>query len=247
MSEQSFQDRSHAFQPDIFTASAEYATRFSGGVGKFFLETQVNSVKKLLPTTTGQQLKILEVGGGHLQMTEALLELGHQVVIHASSAEALTRLSHSELKNSVQALVAPAAALPVDDEEFDITIALRLLPHTENTQKLLQEMARVSRLGVIFDFASSGGLNSLSPLLYPLKRKIEKNTRPYFLNSEAELRRSLESLGLKRITTEPQFVLPMGIHRKLGSPKFSKLSEGLLKKLGVTKLFGNPIIIGAFK
>jgi hypothetical protein len=48
--------------PDIFSSSAEYATRFSGDIGEWFLEIQSKSVVELLNHTKG--LNIADIGGG---------------------------------------------------------------------------------------------------------------------------------------------------------------------------------------
>jgi 2-polyprenyl-3-methyl-5-hydroxy-6-metoxy-1,4-benzoquinol methylase len=64
---------------DLETSSAGYARRFAGPVGAWFLERQARSTLELLTPWPGA--RILDVGGGHGQLTGPLLEAGHQVTV----------------------------------------------------------------------------------------------------------------------------------------------------------------------
>ena len=57
---------------DIETSSDEYASRFSGEIGEWFLKVQEDATLGILAPFT--QAKILDVGGGHGQLTGALIE-----------------------------------------------------------------------------------------------------------------------------------------------------------------------------
>ena len=58
--------------------------RFSGAVGHWFLQRQAQLTLELLRALPGA--RVLDVGGGHGQLTRPLLEAGHPVTVLASSA-----------------------------------------------------------------------------------------------------------------------------------------------------------------
>src|SRR3972149_2530813 len=59
---------------DVETSSEAYARRFAGPVGEFFLEVQAAATLDLLRPWPGSSL--LEVGGGHGQLTGPPVEAG---------------------------------------------------------------------------------------------------------------------------------------------------------------------------
>ncbi len=64
---------------DIETASSDYARRFGGKIGKYFLEVQTKAVLELFSPWPGA--KILDVGGGHAQVAAPLVKNGFDVVL----------------------------------------------------------------------------------------------------------------------------------------------------------------------
>ena len=238
-----FSSLDHTIAPDVFTACPAYDTRFSGDLGEYFLSVQEEAVIGHLKRIATGPLSILEIGGGHLQITKKLLALGHSVTIHGSTDEALTKLDLSELSSSVQRVVCPLEQLNQKVKRSDIVIALRLLPHVIDVKTLLSQMVRLAKIGIIFDFASTRGLNSLSKLTFAFKKRIEKNTRPYFNHSPALVKQTLLELNCKEIEFKGQFVFPMGLHRALKKVPLSKLIESIAQP--VRNVWGNPIICGA--
>ena len=238
----SFSSLEHTNAPDVFTASPEYDKRFLGEVGAYFLSVQKQAVLSHLSRLTSGPVSILEVGGGHLQITRDLVARGHSVTVHGSTEEALDKLNSSEMASKVGQLVAPINEINKTAKRCDIVIALRLLPHVVDEAELLDKLVRLSKKGLVFDFASTRGLNSLSSLAFYFKKKIEKNTRPYFNHSPAAIKNLLESHQCKDIQFTGQFVFPMGIHRALKNVTVSKLIEGGARPF--RDLWGNPIICG---
>lgn len=241
----SFRNTEHTIDPDLFTASPEYARRFDGEVGHYFLNVQRRGVLQLLSQLGERPLEILELGGGHLQITKDLINLGHKVTVHASAASGLEKFHQSGI--SANKAVFPLADLGSQKSEYDVVIALRLIPHVLDIKALLANCSKISREALIFDFASTKGMNFLSPLLFQIKKQIEKNTRPYLCHSEGKLKEILKENGFPNIKSIPQFFFPMGIHRKLKDAKLSSRLETGAEGLGLTALFGNPVIMGAFR
>lgn len=233
----------HTIAPDVFTASPTYDTRFSGAIGEYFLSVQEQAVLSHLRQLTTKPLSVLEIGGGHLQITKKLLALGHSVTVHGSTSEALTKLEASPFSSSVHRMVCAMEELDQRMLRFDVVIALRLLPHVVDEKMLLGQMVRLAKRGIIFDFASTRGLNSLSKVAFAFKKKIEKNTRPYFNHSPAIIKNTLRELDCNEINFVGQFVFPMGLHRAIDKVDLSRLVEGLASPL--RDFWGNPIICGA--
>mgnify|MGYP000585432960 CR=1 FL=1 len=245
--------------PDIETSSPEYRSRFSGEVGSFFLECQSHSVLRLIDSLTGakaqpaemtgnnasQPLRILEVGGGHAQVTRELLSQGYNVVVQGSSAACSRYLQEeSEWQSSRLEFVASSLwNLPFPDQTFDVVIALRVMAHVKRSQELIAEMCRVAKQGVIIDYPGKSGINFLTPLLFSVKKKIEGNTRPYFSYQASEIDSYFTASGFSHLATKKQFVVPMGIHRAVGKKGFSSPIESLCRSLGITALFGSPAIV----
>ena len=71
--------------PDIETASDDYARRFSGEVGAYFLDVQARTTLSLLEPWPGA--RVLDVGGGHGQVAIPLAENGFDVTVTGSSDE----------------------------------------------------------------------------------------------------------------------------------------------------------------
>ena len=237
----------HTCQPDIETSSEAYARRFSGETGKYFLARQLELFLQFLPK--GKKLRILEVGGGHGQMTGALLKLGHEVVIHGSADSCQARIASllAGYPSQLSFVRAELEALPFPSRSFDVVSAFRLLPHILSTPDFLAQLCTISRSQVIFDYAPKAGFNALTPLLFPIKKLIEKNTREYFCHSESTLIEILMQHGFQAAKTKGQFVIPMGIHRALKNAELSQKIEALLQKIHCDDLIGSPRIMSAFR
>lgn len=232
--------------PDIETSSDDYRTRFSGPVGEFFLAVQADRVLKLLPPSPMVPLKILEVGGGHGQLVEHFLEGGHEVWVHGSSAEALSRLSDLARSNRhLHLFESSMYSLPFDDAFFDVVVGIRITAHVGNIEALFKEWTRVARKRVIFDYAPVDSFNSLYPLLFSLKKRVEKNTRVFTLYSSTLFSGTFDKLGWRVVAERRQFFLPMVFHRALKMPKVSDVLERIFKVTGFTAMFGSPGVIAA--
>src|SRR5690348_10446475 len=61
---------------DVETSSDDYARRFAGTVGAWFLERQADATRELLADLP-HGAKVVDVGGGHAQLTPMLVEAGY--------------------------------------------------------------------------------------------------------------------------------------------------------------------------
>ncbi len=229
--------------PDVETASEDYARRFAGAVGDYFLEFQAGIVLKMLEPIRNPA--ILDVGGGHAQLTVPLVQSGYNVTVTGSDSICRRRLDSRLPPGSFRFQTASMQHLPFPNEAFDVVMAFRLLTHLENWQMLLAEICRVSRDTIILDYPDVRSVNYFSESLFGSKKAIEGNTRPFRLFTRRQMLDALEAQGFGQAVLRPQFVLPMVVHRLVGSLAFTKCVETICGFLGLRCLFGSPIILKA--
>jgi ubiquinone/menaquinone biosynthesis C-methylase UbiE len=236
--------------PDVASTSHEYATRFESSVGKFFLQQQTELVRKLLIKSIAYKKlpnskKILDLGGGHCQLTDLYLNLGFEITMQGSEDRSFQRAIDLGYGNNqrIKFNLSNLQQLNYKDNEFDFVSGIRLIAHLENWREFLDEMLRVAKYGIIFDFSNKNLFSLFIPYLFNFKKKIEGNTRPYYTNNLSEIKSYLMSQKISEFSAEGQFILPMAFHRMLNMPYFTKISEKLLAILQLKKLLGSPIIV----
>lgn len=226
---------------DIETASDDYASRFAGTVGKYFLDVQARLTLELLRDLP--RASVLDVGGGHAQLTMPLADNGYKVTVTGSADSCRARLEKYCEKGSFSYITCDSLNLPFEDNQFDVVMAFRLLPHVTQWQGLIKEMCRVAGKAVIFDYPDKRSANILYDILFDLKKNMEGNTRSYTLFSRKEIMAELASNYFAVPVFRPEFFVPMVIHRKLKNPAISRSLEAVSRLTGLTALFGSPIIL----
>lgn len=216
---------------DIETSSDGYASRFSGEVGEWFLDKQLQITKKFLESGT-----ILDVGGGHAQLANPLSKAGYNVTVVGSDEACKARLAPS-----VQFIKGDLINLPFPDASFDTVLSFRFISHCNAWEQHLKELARVARKQVIIEYPVWVSLNALTPILFSLKKKIEKNTRTYRLFYHSEIQRTLRKAGFKESKREGQYVLPMALYRGIRNAALSDKIESALHAVGLG-VIGSPVI-----
>jgi SAM-dependent methyltransferase len=225
---------------DIETATEDYAARFSGPAGEYFLEEQAAITLDLLRHLPGA--RVLEVGGGHAQLAEPLIRNGYSVTVTGSDDRCRLRLDQRLVPGSFTYLTCDSLHLPFEDRFFDVVMAFRLLPHVTRWRELIAELCRVADKCVIFDYPDRRSTNILYGQMFGMKKKMEGNTRPFTLYSRGAITAEVVTNGFARPLFRPEFLLPMVLHRKLGNKSLSKAAETCFRWTGLTGLFGSPII-----
>jgi len=229
--------------PDIETSSADYATRFAGAAGQYFLDRQAETIAKLLVDGCGTT--VLDVGGGHGQLTSVLLSAGFNVTIVGSSEDCFSRLAGDVRVRDVSFITGDMLELPFSEQSFDLVISVRLVSHIRDWPKLLQEFCRVAKHTVIIDYPSKVGVNALGPLLFKLKKRVERNTRTYTSFHKKDLARELDKNAFEIKETRGQFFLPMVVHRATNGSGLLRALEHVFAITGITKFLGSPILLRA--
>lgn len=226
---------------DIETATEDYAHRFSGPAGQYFLEKQTNISLSLLQDLPGA--KVLDVGGGHAQLAKPLVENGFEVTVTGSADSCRTRLDKCLSPSCFNYLTCDSLNLPFNDRTFDVVFSYRLLPHVVRWQTLITELCRVAKHAVIVDYPDRRSSNIMYEQFFAMKRRIEGNTRPFTLFSRSQIAVEFTRNNFEIPTFKPEFILPMVVHRKVKNRIISKAIEDFFSLIGLTGYLGSPIIL----
>ena len=228
---------------DVESSSAAYARRFAGPVGRWFLDVQARTTLELLRAAPGTS--VLDVGGGHAQLTGPLVDAGCDVTVYASAESAGERVQEWVRAGRVRFRWGPLLSAPWPDASFDAVLAFRLLPHVERWRELLAELGRLARRAVIVDYPTTRSVNAVSGALFGVKKGIEGDTRPFRVFRDAEIADALAAAGFTATNRRPQFLLPMALHRGLRLAALSRALEATAGAAGLTRAWGSPVILRA--
>ena len=227
--------------PDIESSTDEYARRFNGPVGTWLLDKQWDAVSQMLRGCPGRG--ILEVGGGHAQLTGALLDHDYDVTVMGSDPCCARRIRPFIQPGRCELHVGDLLNLPYPDNSFDTVIALRLMAHIHDWPRFLGELTRVARHAVIVDYPSLASVNRVERLLFGLKKALEGNTRPYTCFTTKIIGDTCLPLGFAPSGCQRQFFWPMVLHRTLKAPKISAALESVCRVIGLTHALGSPVVL----
>ena len=227
--------------PDVETSSEEYAGRFAGEVGQWFLDVQSAAVLDLLSPWKGA--RVLEVGGGHAQLAPPLIERGYRVTVAASEEACRSRLDRSLAAGSFEFQACDLLALPFPDRSFDVTVSIRLLTHLDRWREQMAELCRGADRAVIVDYPDSRSFNRLYDLLFAWKKAVEGNTRTYRIFKPGEIAAEAARHGFGRPVERRQFFLPMVVHRAMKCVRLSRLAEAASAAAGLTRWLGSPVVL----
>ena len=226
---------------DIHTSSDEYAARFSGAAGAWMLDVQEQITRRLLRGFEGAS--VLDVGGGHGQLAIPLCREGWPATVLGSDESCRHRIQSIVDSGACRFVVGDVIALPFPDKSFDVVLCFRLLTHCARWPELVRELCRVARRAVIVDYPTGQSLNAVAPALFGAKKKFEKNTRTWALFRHAQVIEEFAKNGYAPAATGKQFFLPMVLHRMLQNRAASAALEAICRALGLTRLWGSPVIV----
>jgi SAM-dependent methyltransferase len=226
---------------DVETSSEGYARRFAGPVGRFFLERQAQATLDLLRPFPGAS--VLDVGGGHGQVTGPLLAAGHAVTVLGSDTSCEARVREWTATGRARFVTGDLLAPPIPDRSHDVVLSYRLLPHVRRWPELVAALSRLSRAVVLVDYPTRRSVNAAADFFFGLKKGVEGDTRPFSVFSDGEVERAFVSHGFVRTGRRPQFFFPMALHRGLRSARLARGLEGAASGLGLTRALGSPVIL----
>jgi 2-polyprenyl-3-methyl-5-hydroxy-6-metoxy-1,4-benzoquinol methylase len=225
---------------DVETSSDAYALRFSGPVGAWFLDVQAAITLALLAGWPGA--KVLDVGGGHGQLTGPLVDAGYRVTVFGSDPACVHRVRRWVDSGKAAFRSGDLLALPFADRGFDAVVSYRLLPHIENVDGLVAELSRVAGRGVVVDYPTKRSVNAAADALFAAKKRVEGDTRPFRVFRDEEIDEAFIAAGLRKTARRPEFLFPMALHRGLGFRGFSRGLEVIASASTLTSVWGSPVI-----
>jgi len=236
-------DLTEAYAPDIASSTDDYATRFSGKIGAWFLEVQKRATLRFLKPYGVESRRIIDVGGGHGQNVAGILESGHQLVVTGSDATCAHRLERYLAEHKTLSFkICPLTQIPVPDREYDAVVSYRMLSHLDHWPEFVGELCRISKDRVIVDYPTYRSANLLNSLFFKMKKGVERNTRQFTIFNERDIIAVFEKHGFQLEGRVGQFVLPMAFHRMHKQVFLASFVEGICGVLGISWLFGSPVI-----
>ncbi|HUK62423.1 MAG TPA: class I SAM-dependent methyltransferase [Dongiaceae bacterium] len=236
---------SYAVYADPAKAASFDAERFGGPIGRLLADTQESVIVDFLAPLAGRTL--LDVGTGTGRAAIALARRGAVVTAVDASAEMLGVANARARDEGVTVTFREedAHALSCGDRSFDAVVCLRVLMHTPDWRRALGELCRVARVCVLFDYPA---LSSVAALQAGVRRVAARRGRPveaYRVFTEREVRAELARHGFRLARVHRQFVLPIALHRAVGSLGFTRATEGVLAATGLRWLLGSPVTVVA--
>ena len=225
---------------DVETSSEGYAGRFAGPVGRFFLDVQARATLELL--ASWPRASILDVGGGHGQLTGPLVDAGHEVTVYGSAPVCEERVRPWTGSGRARFRSGDLLKTPFADRSFDLVLSYRLLPHVARWPLLIAELSRQARLAVLLDYPTSRSVNAAAETLFGLKKRVEGNTRPFRVFKDEQVIGAFSAAGLRPTARRPEFFVPMALHRALRSASLSQAMERVSAALGLTQSYGSPVL-----
>ncbi len=241
-------DRSHysyAVYADPAMAGKFDRMRFSGPIGTLVAESQERVLLDFAGDLTGRS--VLDVGTGTGRAALSMARRGARVVGVDASAEMLetARARAADERVEVAFEVADAHHLPFEDDSFDVTVSLRVIMHTPDWRQCVAELCRVSRCRVIFDYPALASVASIQAGARRLLALVGRPTEAYRVFGHRAIEAELVRCGWALTRRHRQFVLPIALHKAIGSRRFTEDRSVVLGGLGLSRLFGSPVTVVA--
>jgi ubiquinone/menaquinone biosynthesis C-methylase UbiE len=234
---------SYAIYADPAMADSFDRARFSGPVGELLAETQARILTEFCGPLDGREA--IDVGTGTARAALVLAGAGAHVTAIDASDEML-RVARARAESRGAAIrfeAGDAHHLTHSDGSFDIAVSLRVLMHTPDWRQCVGELCRVSRHRVIVDFPALGSVAAVQSVSRRLARAAGANVEAYRVLGEAAVRSTFESHGFRVTRIHRQFVLPIALHKRLGSRAATERLEGMLAGVGLLRLAGSPVTV----
>ena len=236
---------SYTVYADPHTARAFDDRRFGGPIGELVAEAQAAIILQMAGDVSGRP--VLDVGTGTGRAALLLAKAGANVTGVDASEQmlAIARERAQAAGGSIRFLQRDAHALEFADRSFEVAISLRVLMHSPRWRVALSELCRVSARRVIFDYPSASSAALVQSALRRLTARVGVKTEPYRVFRHSDIAAALAASGFQIRNIHRQFVLPIAMHKAIGSRSATTRVEALLDRAGLLRLFGSPVTIMA--
>jgi 2-polyprenyl-3-methyl-5-hydroxy-6-metoxy-1,4-benzoquinol methylase len=236
---------SYTVYADPGTARAFDERRFGGPIGELVARGQADLLERFLHPVSGRS--IIDVGTGTGRAAFLLSARGAEVTGVDASEEMLgvARRRAEEEGVRVRFEAGDAHALPFADRSFDVAVCLRVLMHTPRWDVCVNELCRVARAQVLVDYPSARSTALLQSVWRRVLHAAGTRTEPYRVFFDRDIAAAFGRNGFQVRSAERQFVLPIAVHKAIGSPAFTTTVERWLRRLGLLACFGSPVTVVA--
>ena len=236
---------SYTVYADPATAESFDARRFGGPIGELVAASQARVLLGMAGDVHGQ--RVLDVGTGTGRAALLLAKAGAEVTGVDASEQmlAIARERTAAAHLDVRFQAGDAHALDFPDASFDAAVSLRVLMHTPNWRQCVRELCRVASRRVIVDYPSASSTAALESIARSVLHTVRPRTEAYRVFSDRMIADAFRSCGFDVHTVRRQFVLPIALHKAIGSPRFTESAEAWLGRVGLLALFGSPVTIVA--
>jgi SAM-dependent methyltransferase len=236
---------SYSVYADPAMAEGFDALRFSGPIGQLIADSQAEVLARFLDPVAGRT--VLDVGTGTGRAAIALALRGARVTGVDASDEMLSvaRRRASSAGAAVSFARGDVHALQFAEREFDAVVCLRVLMHTPDWRRSLAELCRVARSRVVFDYPALTSMAALQAAGRRVAYMTGARVEAYRVFSDRAVRAALEQHGYGIRDVHRQFVLPIALHKSIGSVAWTTRIEGALARAGVSAVLGSPVTVVA--
>ena len=219
--------------------------RFSGPIGRLVAESQERVIVDFLDPVGG--LTVLDVGTGTGRGALVLASRGATVTGVDASAEmlAVARRRAAAAGLAVEFVQGDAHGLAYGDRSFDVVVCLRVLMHTPDWRQSLGELCRVARDRVLFDYPALMSAAALQSAARHLANLAGGRTEAYRVLADRAVRATLRANGFRIQRSDRQFVMPIALHKRVGSAGMTRNVESAFRKTGINWLLGSPVTVVA--
>jgi len=236
---------SYAIYADPSMAETFDGLRFSGPIGRLVADSQERVIVRFLEPLAGRT--ILDVGTGTGRAAIALARRGGVVTGVDASAEMLAVAKRRAEASGVSVTFArdDAHTLACADRAFDDVVCLRVLMHTPGWRQALAELCRVARHRAVFDYPAAVSAAALQAASRRVAAAAGARVEAYRVFTDRAVAAALAEQGFEVIERHRQFVLPIALHKLVGSAVATTRVEAALARVGLCRLLGSPVTLVA--
>jgi ubiquinone/menaquinone biosynthesis C-methylase UbiE len=236
---------SYAVYADPVTAKTFDDRRFGGPIGELVAGTQARVLMDMAGRI--QERTILDVGTG-TGRAALLFARGGATVTGLDASEEMLAIARQRAAGeglSVTFRRGDAHELEFADRTFDIAVSLRVLMHTPDWRRCIAELCRVASRLVIVDYPSAVSAALLESMTRRVLHAAGRRTEPYQVFTHRAIAAAFERSGFTVRSVHRQFVLPIALHKAIGSRRATEATENLLARAHLLGIFGSPVTLVA--
>ena len=220
--------------------------RFSGPIGELLAKSQARVLANMVGRI--QDREVLDVGTGTGRAAFILALGGAKVTAVDASEEMLAIARQRAAEQSLTTIRfqrGDAHALDFADRSFDAVVSFRMLMHTPQWKRCVAELCRVAERLVIVDYPSATSVALFESLARRVTHAMGAKTEPYRVFTHRAITEAFDRNGFRIRSVHRQFVLPIALHKAIGSRRFTRATERVLDHAGLLKPFGSPVTLVA--